>query len=130
MVNSDGKRKQLGCELEQSMKTKAERPVKIKVAVQGGPVLNDGMVMAVGPNVVAIEVDMKSKRCEVAAHTETWTHVPELWISGDNALHLKKGCERELTAVTFPEYRGWQVFLAEISRYTLRVCLVRREKQD
>jgi len=77
-----------------------------------------------GENFAAIEIDMRSKRCEVMAESATEDGAPVIWLDGTNALHLKKGCEKEPTEVTFPDYKGWQIFSAHVCRYTFRVCFV------
>ena len=94
---------------------------------QGGPVVNGGHVIARGENVVAVEVDMKSKRCAVLTDSLADDGAPVIWLDGEGALHLMPGAEKEETEVAFPEYKGWRVFVAEVCRYTLRVCLVRDE---
>ena len=96
------------------------------ITKQGGPILNSGRVVADGENVVAIEIDMKSKRCEVFAESATEDGAPAIWISGLNALHLKGGMENDETQVAFPSYKGWEIFLADIGRYTFRVALVKK----
>ena len=100
------------------------------VTRQGGPILNYGYVVAAGENVVAIEVDMRSKRCEIMAESATGTGTPVIWLDGTNALHLEKGREKEATEVAFPEYDGWRIFSAHVCRYTLRVCFVRDEASN
>lgn len=99
----------------------------IKIITQGGPILNEGRVVAHGKNISAIEIDMHSKRCEIMAESKTEDGAPAIWLSGDNALHLKKGLEKKPTEVAFPGFKGWQIFSADVSRYTFRVCFVRDE---
>lgn len=97
------------------------------VTKQGGPIINEGYVSAAGENVVAIEIDMTSKRCEVMAESATEDGSPVIRLQGTNALHLKKGYEKEETEVAFPDYKGWRIFSAHVCRYTFRVCFVRDE---
>ena len=75
----------------------------------------------------AIEIDMRSKRCEVMAETVDDDGAPVIWLESENALHLKKGHEKEQTEVSFPDYKGWRIFSAHVCRYTFRVCFVRDE---
>jgi hypothetical protein len=103
------------------------RLVGCVVTKQGGPILNEGYVCAAGDNIAAIEIDMKSKRCEVMAESSTEDGAPVIWLDGTNALHLKKGHEKEETEVAFPDYRGWRIFSANVCRYTFRLCFVRDE---
>jgi hypothetical protein len=102
------------------------KPLRFEIIQQGGPLLNAGCVVVEGGSVVAGEIDMRSKRCEVAAFGETERGDPMLVIvGGPEALHLKPGQEHEPTEIAFPDHTSWQFFSAEIARYTLRVCLVR-----
>lgn len=83
--------------------------------------------MAAGETVAAIEIDMRSKRCDVMAESATDDGAPVIWLDGKDALHLKKGREKEPTGVVFPDYKGWRIFSAHVCRYTFRVCFVRDE---
>jgi len=102
--------------------------VKFKIVRQGGPILNRGWVVAAGKNVVAIEMDMRSKWCEMEAEYKTPGGAPCVSIGGANerALYLKKSREKEPTEVAFPEYKGWDIFSAHVCRYTFCACFVRR----
>lgn len=104
--------------------------VRCVVTKQGGPILNEGYVAAAGENVAAVEIDMRSKRCEVMAESTTEDGAPVIWLDGTNALHLKKGHEKEETEVAFPDYKGWRIFSAHVCRYTFRVCFVRDESPN
>jgi hypothetical protein len=115
-----------GC-LFAPVRPKKDSMVRFVVTKQGGPILNRGYVFATGENVAAIEIDMKSKRCEVMAESATEDGAPVIWIEGTNALHLRPGHEKEETEVAFPEYKGWRIFSAHVCRHTLRVCFVRDE---
>lgn len=100
-------------------------PVNYSIIKQGGPIVNGGHVVASGVAIVAIEIDMKSKRCDIDGDSRTSSGAPVVWLSGANALYLQMGQETEHTGVAFPDYSDWEIFSAHVSRYTLRVCLVR-----
>ena len=103
--------------------------VRCVVTKQGGPILNKGYVVAAGENIAAIEIDMRSKRCEVMAESATEDGAPVIWLCGTTRLHLKKGYEEEQTEVVFPDYKGWKIFSAYVCRYTFRVCFVRNQTE-
>jgi len=117
-----------GCEIGAGSRVGAR--IRCVVTRQGGPILNEGYVVSSGENVVAIEIDMRSKRCEVTAESAAEDGVPIIWLDGTNALHLKKGHEKEETEVAFPDYKGWRIFSAHVCRYTFRVCFVRDGARD
>jgi hypothetical protein len=102
------------------------KPLVVEVVRQGKPVVNAdaSYIMAAGEDLVAAEIDMHSKYCEVDA-----TCGGELWIgTNENSIHLKDDAAEETTAIRFPEFdpKVWDFFSMGISRYTLRVVLVRR----
>lgn len=107
---------------------KPKDDVNIVIIKQGGPVLNGGFVTACGPDIVAISIDMQSKRCCDLAYSQQDDGTPAIIILADKySLYLKEGLEDQHTEIAFPEYTGFRVFLANVSRYTLDVCLVREE---
>lgn len=95
---------------------------------QGGPILNLGHIKSSNANLVAIEIDLGSKSCNVSCDSKTEAGAPLLVIDGTNAIYLKAGLEHEDTEIALPDYVGWSVFSAHISRYTLRICLLRDEQ--
>lgn len=103
-------------------------PVLVRVVIQGAPIVNDGYIHARGDSVVAIYIDMRSKRCRVGA-TGGGDDGPKIEIEADGdgaSLHLDESQPRDaVTWIALPEFIGWQVFCAELSRYTLAVCLVK-----
>jgi hypothetical protein len=97
-----------------------------EVTKQGGPILNGAHVVTAGECFAAIEVDMRSKRCELLTDTTTEDGVPVLFLeAGADSCHLANGLEKECTEVAFPGFKGFSVFSAHVSRCTLRVCLVK-----
>lgn len=101
--------------------------VNCLILKQGGPVFNLGRIKASGPSLLAIEIDLGSKGCEVLCDLKTDEGAPLLVLDSVNAVHLGAGLELENTELSFPDYVGWSVFSAHISRYTLRICLIRDE---
>lgn len=95
------------------------------VTTQGGPVLNSSRIVAANKNMAAIEINMTSNGCEVLADTAS-VKGPGLWIIGEHATKIEKGTEKQITSIKFHAYKGWKIFSADVFRYTLRVCLLRK----
>lgn len=103
--------------------------IKIEVPDPGAMLVNMAYAIAKGKRVIAIAVDLHSKRGNVGGY----------WGSGDNgpgveiypskeSLHLDETKPRDSrTTIYFPEFKGWDVWAAEISKYTLAVCLIKRD---
>jgi hypothetical protein len=98
--------------------------IELQIIEQGGPRINLGWVERAGAGVVALGVDMQSKRCSVNGSGMS-DGSPMLMLSGEGALHLVKGLEDKWTLLALPQFAGWNIWSAEISRYTLSICLVR-----
>jgi len=76
------------------------------------------------PDIACIEIDMHTKRAVVDGG-ESGGEFPVVCIGADDeTLHLDTRATTD-TRVSFPDYPGWDVFLAECTRYTCRVVLVR-----
>jgi len=97
----------------------------VRVLDQGAPVVNcHGVSEIIKENIVLLEIDMRSKNCEVKAYANG----PSVFIgSTEYSVDLNEnGDPDEWTWVDFPKYNGWEIFLSDISRYTLRMCLINR----
>lgn len=100
--------------------------LNFKIETRGGPILNEGIVIAKGNNILAASIDMESKRCEIDGETTDDNNCPVFMIGKNNdTLHLTKGKENEWTIISFPDLAGWDIFCSDISRYTMRVCFVK-----
>lgn len=99
--------------------------LEIKIVTQGAPVINAGSVYSKGADVVALEIDLHSKYCEVSA--TSGGEFPGIFIdANERSLELDKTKSvEESTFIEFPQYAGWNVWCSGIGRYTLSVCLVR-----
>lgn len=98
----------------------------MKVTTQGAPVPNQAYEYFRGRWVRLVEIDMQSKYCEVMA-TGGGPNGPSVFlIAGTDSLHLDETKPRDAyTAIEFPEYKGWDIWTAEISRYSLRLVLTK-----
>jgi hypothetical protein len=102
------------------------KPLQVEVVRQGKPVVDADAshVLAACRDLVAVEIDLKSKWCEVNAVSGD-----EVWIgTTERSINLKEDSEEDLTCIRFPEFdqKIWAFFSQELSRYTLRVVFVRR----
>jgi hypothetical protein len=105
---------------------KINDPIKIKVVEQGGIIINNGWIVAISDNFVALEIDLKSKRGEITGSTRGKNDAPCIMLEGTpDSVHLKKGKEEKWTLINFPNFKGYYFWCGEICRYTLRVCLMK-----
>ncbi len=100
----------------------------LKITYQGAPIVNPGVTyLKKYSDVVVLEVDLKSKWCDILAHSVSENNCPVIIVyANERSINLNKEVDRRMsTNIEFPEYKGWSIFLAEITRYTLRVCLIK-----
>lgn len=104
--------------------------VECQVVVQGGPRVNGGKVVAIGLDVAAVVIDMESKHCDIATTSTSDNGEPQLFLDVNQgaALHLTPGKEREITCVRLPDFKGWDLWCVEVSRYSLLACFVRSQR--
>jgi hypothetical protein len=97
--------------------------MELRVTEQGSIHVETARLLRVGENVVAIEVVLEQKRCEVqgVGGNEMWLGVNEHTLHADGD---------KWTVIEFPEYVGWEVWAAEVVKYTLAVCLIRPEEEN
>jgi hypothetical protein len=102
--------------------------IKLEIPVQGAPIVNYAHVCEVGENIVAIEIDMMSKYCEVDAFVGGSVGECGIYIgTNSHSLKLNKNVVSSApTLVEFPQFNGWHVFSAHIGRYNVSVCLIKR----
>lgn len=94
----------------------------VMIVEKEGPVrVNAAWVLAKGPSVVALSIDLHTKYAEVGG------------LSGDRillsvterTLHLDETKPKDdFTVIAFPAFPGYTVHCADLGRYTLSVCLV------
>ena len=97
---------------------------------QGAPVVNGAIVYKESDNVVAIEVDLHSKYCELFG-THGGDGGPGITIGAtDESLYLAEGVDRDIfTDISFCDYGPeWSVWAASCARYAACVCLIREDK--
>ena len=100
----------------------------IKIVRQGAPLVNSAHVLIGHRDIKAIEVDLKSKRCTIEGDSNSFSQgkwgAPGILIGTDEySLHLGK--KEGDTEIEFSGFVGWNIFAMGISKYTLRVCLIK-----
>jgi hypothetical protein len=93
------------------------------IPVQGAVIVNSVRVKAIGPDIVALSCDLKTKNADIGAHSES-DGFPGVLLDGANAVHIDESRKGTLTEIRFTDFPGWEMHSASVGRYTLRVCLV------
>lgn len=103
--------------------------IRCAIKYKGAPIINEGYVREIGKNIVALEIDLKSKYCEVSCSFGGSDGTCGVYVNANKrSLHLNEKVKRdEPTAIEFTDFVGWDVFACGIGRYTLSVCLTRKE---
>ena len=96
----------------------------VRVIHQGSVVVNNAFIINQSENVIALIVDLASK----------WAHI-DSYFSGPDVRGISLGASGNTsyphktkfgtTEITFPKFKGYDIFCANISKYTLSVCLLK-----
>lgn len=107
--------------------TEELKPFLFEVSRQGAVDVNTGHIHAESPDIVCAYIDLRSKYAEVCCIGSDSGGLSSVTLgANDHTLYLHEGLSSdELTELSFPAYRGWNVFCAHVARYTLSVCLVK-----
>ncbi len=102
--------------------------VRHKVLHKGALIINKAIMHKRGENVCAIVVDMKSKRGDISC-IGTDGYAPTIAIeAGEGSDYLNKKVKRdEPTEISFPDFKGWDVWSAMICKHSVYVCLVKNK---
>lgn len=100
--------------------------VAIEIIHQGCIKVNGGYIKEDSSNIVCLYVNLVTKYAEIGA-TANYDGRVDIFLSPtEQSIHLLEGKEEfDWTVISFPEYKGWKLFAADIYRYTLAVCLVK-----
>ena len=99
--------------------------VNIEILDQGCVKVNDGYVVKKCENIVAISVDLDTKYAEILM-SSNHNNIELYLCATDTTLNLLEDKDKDSsTAISFPHYKGWKLFAADIHRYTLAVCLIK-----
>ncbi len=111
--------------------------ITIKIIEQGAPLIlpsETGHVVASESSCIAVHFDMQSKRC-VVSHASNTTpnelgemqHYPSVSIAATDDSYPISEYHNGDTCIAFPGLTGWEIFLADICKYTLSICFIRKE---
>lgn len=101
--------------------------IDICICEQGSPELStdSAVVRKSEKGFVIVDIDMRSKRCEVNLTFTNNSECPCISIkANEQSLYLNKATGDTVISLSLP---GWSVWHADIARYTLSVCLTRDE---
>ncbi len=102
------------------------KTIPIMIGMQGGVKVHEAYQLT-EDEIIAIEVNLSSKYCEIDCTTETDSGCPVVYLSGgEHGLNLRKGLEKEATEIVFSSLKDYSFFCGGVSRYTLRVCFVKK----
>ena len=109
-------------------KLKDYKQTRIKIGHIGAIEVSNAYVFASGKS-VAIAVDMKSKRGELDSISEGENGEPAIWVSAiEDSVRLNKSVDKdEPTEIIFLDYKGWEVWSADVGKNTIRVCLIKQQ---
>lgn len=83
------------------------------------------------PRLALLEVHLGSKWADLLASSSGETMPPIVMLQAtDRTLGVVEDHRGIATAVHFPRWMGWDVAIASVSRYTLVMCLSKREEDD
>lgn len=107
---------------------KETKEIEFKIENQGAPIINYAYIFEQTNNIVLIGVDLKSKYCEIDCTTGGDNEPIGVYISaGKETIRLNKDVDKEEpTKIIFPEFIGYDIFALSLSRYTLKVCLIKK----
>jgi len=71
-----------------------------------------------------IQIDLKTKRAEVDIGSDGQVPFLSLFPS-ESSVHLDKNAKSDFTFISFPEYSGWNILMAEVRKYSLYVVFTR-----
>lgn len=104
----------------------------MKIKHHGCVKVNHAIIIKEYPDLVTIGVDLSSKRAEIESYWYEGDDLDGIALgSNPETLYLVKGVSKDKrTVIEFPKYRKyWRVFSADISRYTLNVCLIKEDQK-
>lgn len=101
-------------------------PVNLEIGHQGAMVINDAFIVGAGDNVLAVEVDMKSKYGRIGSFGSD-NRIPLVYVWATEESIGIRGDREEPTRVSFPSLKGWGVFAARLSKYTISICFTKND---
>ena len=111
------------------MKNYRSTPITIKQ--QGAPVLSQDVayVLKEGEEIVALTIDMHSKYCEIGGSISGSNGDCGILVGAkETSLYLDENKDKDsYTEIYFPEFDGWDCIASNGGRYSLYVCLIKKD---
>ncbi len=106
------------------------KEITIHTSNQGSILINHGFEYCRDDRMVLVEIDLKAKYAYVSATSETFEGHPEIFLEADeNTIHLFEEFttpEVTTTVIALTDYTDYDIFCHDISKYTLRIALVKK----
>lgn len=72
-------------------------------------------------------IDLHTKRADIMGEGSD-NDIPVIFLEpNEDSIHLDEKTNEELTEITFPEFKGWSILLADVQKYTLFITFVKYE---
>ncbi len=97
---------------------------KIKILNKGAIISNYAYIQMQSENIVAIGIDLKSKYPDSIGIGEDGMPCVSLF-DGEDTLYIDNKLKGIGTTIGFPEFKGWAVWTAHCSKYTVYICLIK-----
>lgn len=102
--------------------------IPFKVTQKGALKIGFAFLYKKGKDVMAVKIDMKSKRGEVLCIGSDENECPTIAVEPvEDSINLDKRKDAP-TEVTFTSLVGWNIWCAQVYKYTIHICLVRDSK--
>lgn len=94
-----------------------------KIEHQGSVVVNSSTIVLLKDNIVCIDLDLKTKYCEVDAITDDGVYISatERTLEADNSIDISTP-----TKVSFKNYKDWKFYASNNGRYTISIVLIKK----
>lgn len=100
----------------------------IPIMVEKGEIIvNDAFYVRKGEGVCAIGIDLASKYAECDIISEDIDTCPVIYLSSsERTLSINKSLEGTPTRLILKTFQHWDVWAIDISKYTVKICLIKQ----
>ncbi len=106
------------------------KTIKVVIERQGAPIVKEeAYIVNKTKDVALVLVDLKSKWCEVLCEMEGTDEAPALSICAterSTALDKKYHVDDD-TKISFPAFKGWNMFCYDLTKYSLKIAFIKFE---
>lgn len=94
--------------------------------LHGSVKVNSYAIIKRSKDLIAIEIDLATKYCELACTTSSSGCIPGVILDRTkHTLYFDPKKRNISTEIEFEEFKGWTVWSSNASRYSVRLCLIR-----